>query len=150
MLGRLLVVALLSATPLHSMPSKAECLEVSGQMILADSRVDMVFSGRLVNRAYVGASERSTYKATFEVDRVWKGSVGERIDIFVSELAPEAPRFEEGGTYVVVASRVVDAKLRHDIGLEDPKVSAFAARQCSGVLPTDIREQLGEGARPKR
>jgi hypothetical protein len=118
-------------------------------MILADSRVALVFTGRVVGRVSVGKPERPAYRATFEVDRVWKGAVPKRIDIYVSELSPEMPRFDVDREYVVVANRVVDSKSRQDMGLADADGPAFAAQQCSGDLPPGIRTQWGPGSRPK-
>lgn len=146
-----LAISLIASLPPHRVPTARECVAVSAEMILADSRVALVFSGRMVGRVYVGKPERPTYRATFEVDRVWKGTVPKRIDIYVSELSAEAPRFDEGREYVVIANRVVDSKLRQDMGLADAEVPAFAARACSGDhdLPPDIRKQLGKGSQPK-
>ena len=147
--GPLLALSLIVSLPAHRVPSAGECVVVSADVILADSRVALVFSGRVVGRVYVGKLETSTYRATFEVDRVWKGAVPKQIDIYVSELSAEMPRFEEGREYVVVANRVVHSKLRQDMGLADADGPAFAAQLCSGDLPPDIRKQLGAGSRPK-
>ena len=149
MLVPLLAISVIVSLPARRVPSAAECVSVSGEIILADSRVALVFSGRVVNRVSVGKPERPTYRATFDVARVWKGAVTKRMDIYVPELSPEMPRFDQGREYVVVANRVVDSKLRQDLGLADADGPAFAAQQCSGDLPPDIRKQLGAGSRPQ-
>jgi hypothetical protein len=148
-LGYLVVLSLLASAPVLLRPLTGECVELTGQMILAEALVDLVFSGKVVDRVYVGKPERPTYRATFEVDRVWKGTVSKRMDIYVSEMSPEIPRFDKGRDYVVIATRVVDVKWRDDIGPVHPKAQAFAALQCSDALPPNIREQLGQGTRPK-
>ncbi len=140
--GVLALSAHLVSPPVPSL----ECVAVSGDMLLADTRNELVFSGRVVSRATVG---EPTYRATFEVDRVWKGAVPKRIDIYVWELKPEMPRYEQGKEYVVLASRLADARERQAVGLNESDRTAFAALSCAGELQPDIRKQLGKGSRPK-
>lgn len=45
----------------------------------------------------------AAYRATFEVERVWRGSVTRHFDLYVWEHATETPRFELDDEYVVFA-----------------------------------------------
>jgi len=90
---------------------------------------------------------------TFEVDRVWKGSVPERLDVYVHERSSNAPRFRKGERYVALAARLKDAPtVRAELGLSESKAPIVIAMQCSdrAVLSPNIEGDLGPGYDPKR
>jgi hypothetical protein len=58
---------------------------------MQESVFELVFSGTV---AEVTRTSEVGYRATFDVDRVWKGPVSRRIDLYLWELPPEGPRFE--------------------------------------------------------
>ena len=123
-----------------------ECIAASAEMLLASPQNELVFSGRVVSRTFVGDA---AYRATFEVDRVWKGAVPKRIDIYVWEMkSSEMPRYEQGRDYVVLAGRLTDTREQQAVGLKESDRNAFAALSCGGALQSDIRKQLGDGSRP--
>ena len=124
----------------------SECVAVSGDMLLADPRHELVFSGRVATTTRVG---ELAYRATFDVDRIWKGDVAKHMDIYIWELKSEMPRYEEGKDYVVLAAKATDARERDAIGLKDDTAVAYVANSCSDALAPDIRRQLGQGTRPK-
>ena len=59
-------------------PARAECVMVLGKQMLEGR--DVVFSGVVVAITRIG---EEGYRATFEVNRVWKGPVSQRFDLYV-------------------------------------------------------------------
>jgi hypothetical protein len=106
---------------------------------------ELVFSGTVVDVTRTGDVG---YRATFDVDRVWKGVVPRRIDLYVWELAPEVPRFEAGHHYVALAGRLVDPRARQAAGLGVSHTIAFTPVQCSDALAPDLIRELGVGQPP--
>jgi hypothetical protein len=96
------------------------------------------------------------YRATFDVDRIWKGSVAKRFDVWVYELASsDFPRFESGRPYLVEAHRMTDPVHRRGAGLGDSDAVVFAPVQCSPSDSIDnewgrkIVKDLGPGYSPR-
>jgi hypothetical protein len=132
---------------LGSPVAKAECVIITGKQVMEGSRYELVFSGR------VTATTRTAeigYRATFEVDRVWKGAVSEHTDVYVWELAPERPRFEAGHRYFVLAERMVNPRARAGVGLGPNDGPAITPMQCSDAFqgtPDDLKD-LGPSRAP--
>lgn len=128
--------------------SAKECVALSAPDVLASRNNELVFSGRVIEYS---VTADAAYRATFDVDRVWKGSVSKRIDIYVWQLqSAEMPRYEKDGEYVVLARRLTDPRVRKAVGLGDSNVAAFTAPSCADALSPKIREELGLGSPPKR
>ena len=137
----------LFALLLTSSPAPAECFVQTGKYVLAEPAIVLVFSGRV---AEINRTADASYRATFEVDRVWKGSVPRRFDVYVWELAAEMPEFKKDQAYVVLAKPLTDPPVRQAVGLGETDRGAFTPTTCSGVLSPDIKRELGPGHRPKR
>src|SRR5687768_16450025 len=75
----------------------AECI-TPGRWSLDQPSVELVFSGNVVA---VNQVADAGVRVTFNVDRVWKGSVPKRFDVYVWQLDSEMPRFEFAKSYVV-------------------------------------------------
>jgi hypothetical protein len=103
------IVSLLTARLAH-----AECVIVTAKELMDGKLYELVFSG---TRVGITRTEDVGYWATFEVDRVWKGSVSKRFDLYVWELAPEIPQFEMGRHHLVAAQRLTDPRARQGTGL---------------------------------
>ena len=83
-------------------PTDAECI-VPGRWWIETSSAELVFSGtvdQIVRTAPFG------FRATVTVDRVWKGSVDQRIDLFVWELGGERPPIAVFQRYVLALRRM--------------------------------------------
>ena len=145
----LLVVALLA------LPSDAHayCLALSASVMNARS-VDVVFSGTVVGLNQVNDV---VVRVTFEVDRVWKGTVPKRFDIYFSPLRAEMPTFEFARRYVVFGEQM-PPRARESVGLLAPDGRAFEPIPCGAFLypssessNTDnarVLQQLGNGQPP--
>ena len=90
------------------------CLLQNARMVMQAKGHEFVFSGTVVK---ITKTTEYWYQATFEVDRVWKGSVPPRFDLQVSILGGEIPDFELGVRYVAVAQRLIDPVKREAAGL---------------------------------
>ena len=137
------------ASLLTPLTARAECVIVTAKHVLEDPRYELVFSGTLVAADSTG---EQGYRATFDVDRVWKGSVSKRFDLYVSPLAPEMPNFELGRHYVTAATKLDDPRVRQFVGLGGTDTVAFTPVSCSDWFswePTFIRE-LGAGKPPNQ
>jgi hypothetical protein len=90
-----------------SQVARAECVRVSAKemakRVMEEQHYELVFSGTVVA---VTRTAELGYRATFDVDRVWKGSVTKRFDLYVWELTPEVPRFETGHQYIALARKL--------------------------------------------
>ena len=143
----MLAVAWLST----SQVARAECVRVSGKemakRVMEEQHYELVFSGTVVA---VTRTAELGYRATFDVDRVWKGSVTKRFDLYVWELAPEVPRFETGHQYIALARKLVAPQERKGAGLDKTDLIAFTPVQCSDPdsLAPDIARELGPGRAP--
>ena len=126
--------------------ANAECFTLTAQYVMQNSFAELVFSGTVVEITRMGDVG---YRATFDVDRVWKGSVSRRMDLYVWELSPEIPRFEAGHHYIAVAHKLTDSRTRAGVGLDQSDVVAFTPVQCSDSLSPDIARELGPGRPPK-
>jgi hypothetical protein len=125
---------------------RGECVALTARSAMKPGRAELVFSGRVVN---VARSSDVGYWATFDVDRVWKGAVSKRIDLYVWLPSPEVPSFEPGGHYVALAKPLTDMGARLAAGVADPEMMAFAPIRCSAYLAPDIAGELGVGALPQ-
>src|SRR4029453_11252833 len=79
-----LLAAVLSWVP----ATGSECVKLSPKTVVEEPSNELIFSGKVVaatRTAHLG------YRATFDVERVWKGPVGKRFDLYVWELAAEVP-----------------------------------------------------------
>src|SRR6185503_7306037 len=82
-----------------TMSVSTECVILTAKQVMSQPSFEIVFSGRVVDVKAAGANG---YRATFEVDRVWKGTVPARIDLYVPPSPAEVPRFNKGTRYVAV------------------------------------------------
>jgi hypothetical protein len=145
--GRLSTISfLVASTLLLPRLAHAECFVMNAKAVMSEDWAELLFSGRVVE---IIRSAPSGYRATFDVDRVWKGTVAHRIDLYVSEIASEMPLFGVRNRYIVVANRLVDQIARESVGLGPSEPMAFAPAQCSGSWGADFENQLGLGYRPK-
>jgi hypothetical protein len=136
------VVVFLCASPV-----RAECVAYPGQAsrFMANAGVRVLFSGTVVT---VTRTADEGYRATFDVDRVWKGTVAKRFDVYVWERMPEIPHFEVGRQYTVVASQLIDPRARQGAGLTDTNAVAFTPVPCTNSLWPTLAEDLGPGRAP--
>ena len=94
-----IVVACLLAAP----SVRAECILLSAKDVMEGKTHELVFSGTVME---IARTADFGYRATFSVDRVWKGSVPRRFDLYIWELLAEMPRFEIGKHYAALAKRL--------------------------------------------
>jgi hypothetical protein len=114
----------------------AECVKVTPKMLRDAPSSELVFAGTVVE---VTRTSELGSRATFEVQRVWRGKVPKRFDVYMWDLAsPEAPRFEKMGlSYVVVAKRLENQRARDGVGLGRSNAVAFTGVECSGGHPVE-------------
>jgi len=135
-----MIVAWLLGAPF----ARAECFIVTAQHVMTEKAYELVFHGTVVE--ILRASD-NRYRATFDVDRVWKGSVAKRFDLYIWEPPAETPRFEVGSQYVALAQRLIAPRARRDVGLGDMDTLAYTPLLCSDRMlqaPDFIRD-LGTG-----
>jgi hypothetical protein len=130
--------------------ARAECVTPTPARINEYS-TELVFSGRVEGLNQV--NDLGVH-VTFNVDRVWKGSVPKRFELYVWQLNSEAAKFEFQRPYIVFAYRMPERDRQH-VGLTDRDPIAFTATSCGAVLAltrassdanaSEILRQLGEG-----
>jgi hypothetical protein len=142
---------IVAASLLAAQSATAECVMVSAKAMLEAPDTELAFSGKVVT---ITRTAELGYRATFEVDRVWQGSVVRRFDLYVWELEPEKPRFEVGHQYVAFAKRL-SSRAREGVGLSATDPVAFTPVTCSdgySLSPDSVRrtiQELGPGKTPK-
>ena len=137
--------AIAVATLLATSPAHAECFVLTAKFVMEEKSIEMVFSGTVVS---VTRTAPNGYRATFDVDRVWKGSVPKRFDLYVWDLAAEVPGFVLGQHSVLLAERLTYTT-REGVGIEKSQAVAFGPAQCSMALDENIVRDLGPGESPK-
>src|SRR5215467_4505992 len=115
------VAVVLAASSAH-----AECIGGTGWW-LNEKSVELVFSGTVTD---VTRTAELGYRASFNVDRVWKGTVTKHFDLYVWELAAEMDLVEAGHRYVIGARRLIDARARQGAGLAAADTLAFTQVMC--------------------
>jgi hypothetical protein len=129
--------------------ARAECVTPRAAWINEPS-TELVFSGRV--EALNQVSDLGIH-VTFNVDRVWKGSVPKRFDLYVWQLDGEAAKFEFQRPYIVFAHRMSE-RARQGVALTDRDPIAFTATCGAFLVPTraypdpnasKVIRELGEG-----
>lgn len=146
MLHRPLLVAL--AVTLAAATVYAECFTLTAKYVMSEPGFEVVFAGRAVHTVHIG--ERVS-RVTFEVNRVWKGSVPARVDVYVAEFIAEKPHFSERTESVVLARKLKNAELRRAAGLSDSAAATeLEAMTCSDAHEPNIAQKLGRSYPPTR
>lgn len=142
-------VGLILTLLLAPAPTQAECILHTAKFVMTEPTIELVFSGQVIEIIRVGDFGS---RATFDVNRVWKGSVPKRFDLYVWERSAEMPRFQKGQRYVALGKTLTEPRIRQDLGLAGSDTVVFAATQCSDPqsLSPDIERELGPGYGPKR
>jgi hypothetical protein len=141
--------AIAVASLLTASSARAECIS-PGAWWLRDKLVEVVFSGTAIE---VTRTAEAGYRATFDVERVWKGHVPRRFNLYVWELSPEMDRIDAGRRYLVGAKRLIDARARQGLGLVGTDSVAFTEVNCGApdykeAERTGIIRDLGAGQPP--
>ena len=146
MLRRLLVGAFASVALVSV--SRAECVSVTAKEVMSRPGIELVFGGRVVDLQDVGPTGA---RVTFDVQRVWKGSVPARINLYFNRWAPERPRFTKGTYAIALATTLHDAEMRRLDGMpENTNPAAYAAIGCTDALEKNFEANLGASHPPKQ
>ena len=105
----------------------AECI-IPGEWWLRGPTVELVFSGTAVE---ITRTAELGYRATFDVDRVWKGTVPRRLDLYVWELQVEMNEIVRGRKYLVGATGLIEARERKGVGLAETPVAEVSFTRLS-------------------
>jgi hypothetical protein len=126
---------------------RAECVIITAKQVMTENAYEVVFSGAVVE---IVRTSDDGYRATFDVDRVWKGSISKRLDLYVWEIPSETPRFDVGFQYLALAQRLIAPRARRDVGLGDTDTLAYTPLLCSDRMlqAPDIIRDLGPGRPP--
>ena len=109
----------------------AECVTRTAIEVLHDPDVEVVFLGTATSVTRTG---EYGYRATFSVDRVWKGSVSNPFSHYVWERSAESAGFDVGRTFVVQARRMLARDARRDVGITDDDATVFTPIAYSGYF----------------
>jgi hypothetical protein len=135
------------ATILVPATARAECFLMTTQYVLSSPRIELLFRGRAVE---ITRTAPAGYRARFDVETVWKGTVPPRFDIYVWEGASEMPSFQKDTSYLVSAHRLTDPNTRKGVGLDGSETVVFTPTQCSGSFVPQIQTELGHGYPPEQ
>jgi hypothetical protein len=125
-------ISLVAFTVAADVPmARAECATQTVASVLEPRSHELVFTGKVIG---ITRTAPLGYRATFAVDRVWKGSPGKTAHLYVWELSVETARFVEGQQVLAVATRLTDPRARRDVGLGDSDAVAYAPALCSDSM----------------
>jgi hypothetical protein len=142
----LIILSLVVVSLLMPSSARAECW-TPGRSSLDEPSVELVFSGLTVGMNVVA---KDGVRVTFNVDRVWKGSVPKKLDLYIAIIDSEMPRFEFGRRYVAFATKMND-RSRQGVGLTANDGVAFRPIQCGALAYDSDRSavrDMGEGQPP--
>jgi hypothetical protein len=143
----LLTLGVLIARPA---PVTAECIRAWSGLPDARQKADVVFAGTVTNLK----PDPDGVFVTFDVNRVWKGSLPKHVVLPLWTALIETFQFQPGSTYLVFAQRhrsSPDAPM----SMRVPTVTepVFEVSQCSATRLLTYREpalrELGRGAKPR-
>jgi len=126
--------------------ANAECARRTATSVLSHA---LVFRGTVLQLTNTGPQG---VRVTFDVDRVWKGSVTRRFDVYVSWRQSEIPYFETGQRHLVIADPQTDPERRQAVGIDEKNTLAYFPVRCSdrASLVRTIESDLGAGSPPQR
>ena len=133
-------------TPLSA---RAECVMVTAKQVLENPGFELVFSGTVIAADSTG---EQGYRVTFDVDRVWKGSVSKRFDLYVSPRVAETPTFELGRHSVAVAWNSITHVCGNSSDLAATDTVAFTPVPCtdSASLSPSFIQDMGPSKPPNQ
>lgn len=128
--------------------ARAECVNVP----LLEVHASIIFAGTAVSITPITPPGEPNMwmgtKITFDVDRVWKGSVGKRVDLYMN-LSPENPQFAVGRRSPVFA-RFLSREEKQRLGLGDTEAPVLTAMMCTGDFSlSEITATYGAGKSPR-
>jgi hypothetical protein len=141
------VGALVALVLLHTV-ARSECVILNAKSVMAEKNIELAFSGRVVEITKAG--EMGT-RVTFDVERVWKGSVPKRFTLYVWESSPEMPHFTKDRHQIALVHKLTDLPARQGLGLTASDADVYVPLQCtdSSSLSPDLERELGPGHAPK-
>lgn len=125
---RQLVIATLASATLGT-TAYAQCAYIPAKAVMSQPEYVLVFGGRVVDIQEISSSAS---RATFEVQRVWKGSVPSRIDLYFARHS-EGPRFTKG-EYAVASAVRLTADNRKTYGIPDTKTKTPVLYEAHGCV----------------
>jgi hypothetical protein len=145
-LSTMLVASLLSVPAAHG-----ECVRIPLQQVVTRQDVQIVFKGTAVSITPItpdDPQQTSGFKVTFDVERIWKGSVGKRVELYM-DLNGNNPQFEAGHSSPVFVEYLVDPTVRGRLGITGTDTGVSTAVGCTGIYSeSEITAALGAGAEP--
>jgi hypothetical protein len=131
----------------------AECVTLTAKEMMSRPGV-LIFGGRVVDVQDVG---QGGARWTIEVQRVWKGSVPARIDIYSSRFGPSEvrpPFWRKGSDALVLAARLSDVNVKewkqtNRLSESDPSPE-YVAYGCLDALENNFEHNLGPSHPPKK
>ena len=139
------VTSAVVGTTLH-----AECALITAKAVMSQREYELVFGGRVVDIQAFGPSGA---RVTFDVQRVWKGAVPSRIDLYYGRMSSEGPQsqFTKGEYGVAVAVRLKDAAMRRAFGVPDTRSPVdYGAVSCIDGRNKDFEAGLGASRPPRK
>jgi len=133
-------------------PAGADCIRAWKDIPDAKRLAALVFSGKVIE---IKPDPDGVF-VVFEVDRVWKGSVRKRLvlPIWTASVGSYFLHFQEGGSYVVFASRHHTSP-DNPGSMRVPTVSepVFEVSPCSATRALSganaVLAELGRGSKPE-
>jgi hypothetical protein len=142
-------VAVLFAALLNAQVSHAECVTLPLQQLGSWDTL-LIFKGTVLSVTPLGDPDRTVgFRVIVDVERVWKGSVGKRVELY-DDLNAENPYFEVGHSSPVFARTLVNPETRRRLGLAGTAPPVLTAVPCTDHFSElAITSALGPGSAPR-
>jgi hypothetical protein len=146
--------AIFSSSLLSVRAAHGECVKITNQNPLETHKNSILLKGAALSIAPLGEPDRTYgFKVVFDVERVWKGSVGERIEIY-QDLNPEQAQFRVGASSYYLVTEITTLERRRFFGITGT-TPAYAPVHCgledySASETAGLVEALGPGKDPRK
>jgi hypothetical protein len=154
-LGRAAITAAVLFLPmLTAKPAHGECIKVTNQSPLDVRKGSILLKGSALSVTPLGEPARTYgFKVVFDVERVWKGRVGKRIEIY-QDLSAEQAQFGVGASSYYLVTEITDPARRLFFGITGT-TPAYAPLHCgledySASEIMGFLEMLGPGNEPSK
>lgn len=139
---------------LTSQVAHGECIKVTNQSPLDVRKNSILVKGSASSITPLGEPDRTYgFKIIFDVERVWKGPVAKRIEVY-QDLSAEQAQFGVGASSYYLVTEITDPARRRFFGITGTS-PAYAPLHCgledySASEIMGFLEMLGPGNEPSK
>jgi hypothetical protein len=129
--------------------ARGECVLVPVQDVAGREDVRFIFKGTPASITPIEGPQLAGLKVTFDVNWVWKGTPGQRVELYM-DLSSNNPHFAAGDAAIVFV-KSMDRDVQRRLGITATDTSVLTVVPCTGFWSeTEITAALGAGEAPRK